>query len=304
MIHPHILAAQGCTPLVKLSRIPGAEKADILAKLEMMNVSGSAKIRSAVKMVEHAEEQGLLSPGSLIVEASSGNGGIAMAAVGAAKGYPVIIVMPDDSSRERQQLIRAYGARLVLTPAQERVAGAIAKAKSISAENPGSFYPDSMRNPVNPDSHFAQTAREIVAQTDRPIHAFLAGAGSGGTLTGIGRGLRETYPDIQIYAVSPAAAPTRVAGVGAYHAESKFPPVFDTTILTGFISVTDEESLRYTRSLARREGILAGPSSGMVTAAALRLAVDLGPGHTIVTVFMDTGERYISTGLFEETGTQ
>jgi cysteine synthase len=137
-----------------------------------------------------------------------------------------VIVMPDNASQERQQLIRAYGARLVLTPAEERVAGAIAKAKSICMENPGSFYPDSMRNPVNPESHSLQTAKEIVEQTDRPIHAFLAGAGSGGTLTGIARGLRTAFPSIRIFSVSPAASPTLVAGVGAYGPESSFPPVF------------------------------------------------------------------------------
>ena len=299
MIHPDILSAVGHTPLVRLSRIPGTETADILAKVELVNISGSAKIRSAKKMVEDAETKGLLKPGSLIVEASSGNGGIAMAAVGAVKGYPVVIVMPDDASMERRQLIQAYGARLVLTPSAERVAGAIAKAKSICAENPGAFYPDSMRNPVNPLSHDLATAQEIIEQTDRPIHAFLAGAGSGGTLTGIGRGLKEFYPDIKIFAVSPEQTPTLVAGVGAYNRDSNFPPVFDTSLIEDFIRIPDAETARFTRLLAKKEGILAGPSSGMVVAAAIRLAADLGPGHTIATVLMDTGERYISTGLFD-----
>jgi cysteine synthase A len=208
--------------------------------------------------------------------------------------------MPDNASLERQQLIRANGARVVLTPAEERVAGAIAKAKAICSDNPGSFYPDSMRNPVNPQSHTQLTAKEIVAQADRPIHAFVAGAGSGGTLTGIARGLRDAYPEIRIFAASPAASPTLVAGVGAYGRDSSFPPVFDTTLIEDFIPIPDQESVRYARLLAQREGILAGPSSGMVVAAAILLAARLGPGHTIATVLMDTGERYMSTGLFDE----
>ncbi len=300
MIHTGILSVVGNTPLLRLSRIPGTEQADILVKLELMNVSGSAKIRSAKMMIEDAEQHGLLTPGDLIVEASSGNGGIAMAAVGAAKGYPVVIVMPDNASIERQQLIRAYGARVVLTPAAEKVSGAIAKAKAICAENPGSFYPDSMRNPVNPESHSLHTAQEIVAQTDRPIHAFLAGAGSGGTLCGIAQGLRSAYPDIRIFAVSPAFVPTLVAGVGAYNRDSSFPLVFDSTLIEDFVPIPDSESKHYTRLLAEKEGILAGPSSGMVVAAAIRLAAKLGPGHTIATVLMDTGERYLSTGLFSD----
>ncbi len=299
MIHPDILSAVGNTPLVALTRLPGADKAHILAKLELMNVSGSAKIRSALYMVEDAEKKGILKPGSLIVEASSGNGGIAMAAVGAVKGYPVAIVMPEDASEERKQVIRAYGAELILTPAGERVSGAVARAKALCEENPDSYYPNSMSNPANPESHARSTAREIAEQTDRPIDIFLAGAGSGGTLTGIAKGLLEFYPMMKVYAVSPAEYPTKVAGVGAYHKDSTFPAVFDSSIIEDFIRIPDAETVRFTQLLAQKEGVLAGPSSGMVTAAAIRLAVD-HPGKTIATVFMDTGERYVSTGIFSE----
>ncbi len=295
----NVLEAVGQTPLVRLNRVIPPGHAQVIAKLELQNISGSAKIRPALAMVEAAEKDGYLKPGSLIVEASSGNAGIGMAAVGAVKGYRVIIVMPDNASIERQQLIKAYGAEVVLTPAEERTGGAIKKANEICADTPGAYYPKSMENPNNPMAHYSTTAEEIFAQYPRKIDAFLAGTGSGGTLSGIGRALREKYPDIKIFGVNPAEKKTFVAGVGRYEPDGSFPPVYDVSLLSGFMSVTDEDTLRYTRLLASQEGILAGPSSGMVTAAAVHLGKTLGSDKTILVVFMDTGERYLSTGLYD-----
>jgi len=293
-----ILGCAAETPLVRLGRLVPAGAGQVLAKLELMNVSGSAKVRSALAMVEQAEAAGLLHPDSVIVEASSGNGGIGMAAVGAVKGYKVIVVMPDNASIERQQLIRAYGAEVVLTPHEQRVAGAIARVAEIKAANPNVFTPESMRNPANPDGHY-RTGQEILRQYCGPIDAFLAGAGSGGSLTGVARALKEAHPGMQVYAVSPAAGPSVVAGVGRYEAGSSFPAVFDRNLLDGFLTVPDADAVAMTKALAQKEGILAGPSSGMVVSAAVKLAEQLGPGRTVVTLLMDTGERYLSTGLFE-----
>lgn len=294
-----ILGCAAETPLVRLGRVVPPGAGQVLAKLELMNVSGSAKVRSALAMVEAAEAAGLLRPDSVIVEASSGNGGIGMAAVGAVKGYKVIVVMPDNASRERQQLIRAYGAEVVLTPHEQRVAGAIARVAELKAANPNVFTPDSMRNPANPDSHCRSTGPEILRQYRGRIDAFLAGAGSGGTLTGVARALKAAHPEMKVYAVNPAAGKSVVAGVGRYGEGSSFPAVFDRSLLDGFLEVPDEDTIAMTQALAQKEGILAGPSSGMVVSAAVRLAAQLGPGHTVVTLLMDTGERYLSTGLFE-----
>ncbi|MGI5840437.1 MAG: PLP-dependent cysteine synthase family protein [bacterium] len=298
-LQDNILACAAETPLVRLGRIAPLGAGQVLAKLELMNVSGSAKIRSALAMVEAAEAAGLLRPGAIIAEASSGNGGIGMAAVGAVKGYKVIVVMPDNASVERQQLIRAYGAEVVLTPREERVAGAIAKVAEIKAANPDTFTPESMGNPANPDSHFRTTGREILRQYPGRIDVFVAGAGSGGTLTGVARALKVAHPAMKVYVANPDPGTSVVAGVGRYGAGSSFPAVFERDLLDGFIDVPDEDTIAMTKALAQKEGILAGPSSGMVVSAAARLAAEMGPGSTVVTILMDTGERYLSTGLFD-----
>ena len=298
----------GHTPLLELTHIEQNEmlQAKIVAKLESFNPGGSVKDRVAKAMLDDAEAKGLLKPGAVIIEPTSGNTGIGLASVAAARGYRVIIVMPETMSIERRLLMKAYGAELVLTEGSKGMSGAIARANELAAEIPGSFIPGQFDNPANPAAHEATTGPEIWADTDGKVDIFVAGIGTGGTITGVGRYLKGKNPDIQVIGVEPATSavlsgknpgPHGLQGLGA----GFVPAVLDTSIYDEIIPVTDEAAYTAGRNLGRMEGVLAGISSG----AALRAAVQVArrpesKGMTIVTLFPDTGDRYLSTKMFSE----
>ena len=297
----------GNTPLVRLSRLSEGTGATILGKLESANPAGSVKDRIGLAMVEVAEREGLLTPGeSVIVEPTSGNTGIALAFVCAARGYKCILTMPETMSMERRALLKAYGAELVLTPGTEGMRGAIARAQEIAAETPGAFVPQQFENAANPDIHASTTAEEIWADTDGAVDIFVAGVGTGGSITGVGRVLKERKPGVQIVAVEPTdspvlsggdPAPHRIQGIGA----GFVPGVLDTSVYDEIIQVTAEEAFETSRNLARDEGVLTGISAGANAWAALQLAKrPENAGKVIVTIICDTGERYLSTALFTE----
>lgn len=304
-IKNHILELVGRTPVVRLNRVKDDCAAEILVKLEMINPSGSAKARAALGMILAAEKTGKIHPGSVIVEPTSGNQGIALAMVGAVRGYRVIVVMPDSMSRERRQLARAYGAKVVLTPAAEDVAGAVKKARELAAQIPGAWMPDQFSNPDNPAFHEHTTAREILEQVDGEIHAFVAGVGTGGTLTGVARVLKGKYPAMKVYAVEPKKSavlsggkpgPHGIQGIG----DGFVPENLDLSLVDSPYAVGDEDAFAMTRRLAREEGILAGISGGAAVHAAVAVGRELGAGKTVLTILPDTGERYLSTPVFEE----
>ena len=296
----------GKTPLLELTHLEEAEQlaAKILAKLEFFNPAGSAKDRVALAMILDAEEKGLLAPGSTIIEPTSGNTGIGLAAVAAARGYKAIIVMPDSMSAERQILMGAYGAQLVLTPGCLGMSGAIAKAEELARAIPGSFIPDQFGNPANAKAHYDTTGPEIWTDTDGKVDIFVATVGTGGTITGTGRYLKERNPNIRIIAVEPAespllsggkAAPHGIQGIGA----NFIPKVLDTAIYDDVMTVTTEESYAMGRKLGKTEGILCGISSGAALYAAVQLAKEPeNAGKTIAVLLPDTGDRYLSTPLF------
>ena len=298
----------GKTPLLELTHLEQKEQlsAKILAKLEFFNPAGSAKDRVALRMILDAEERGLLKPGATVIEPTSGNTGIGLASVAAARGYRVIIVMPDSMSAERQILMGAYGAELVLTPGEEGMSGAIARAEALAKEIPGSFIPDQFANPANARAHYETTGPEIWADTDGKADIFVATVGTGGTITGTGKYLKERNPAIKIVAVEPAespllsggkAGPHGIQGIGA----NFVPKVLDTGIYDQIITVTTEESYAMGRALGRTEGILCGISSGAALHAALSLAKQPeNAGKTIVVLLPDTGDRYLSTSMFKE----
>ena len=298
----------GKTPLLELTHLEQKEQlsAKVLAKLEFFNPAGSAKDRVALRMILDAEERGLLKPGATVIEPTSGNTGIGLASVAAARGYRVIIVMPDSMSAERQILMGAYGAELVLTPGDEGMSGAIARAEALAKEIPGSFIPDQFANPANARAHYETTGPEIWADTDGKADIFVATVGTGGTITGTGKYLKERNPAIKIVAVEPAespllsggkAGPHGIQGIGA----NFIPKVLDTGIYDQIITVTTEESYAMGRALGRTEGILCGISSGAALHAALSLAKQPeNAGKTIVVLLPDTGDRYLSTSMFKE----
>ena len=298
----------GKTPLLELTHLEQKEQlsAKILAKLEFFNPAGSAKDRVALRMILDAEERGLLKPGATVIEPTSGNTGIGLASVAAARGYRVIIVMPDSMSAERQILMGAYGAELVLTPGDEGMSGAIASAEALAKEIPGSFIPDQFANPANARAHYETTGPEIWADTDGKADIFVATVGTGGTITGTGKYLKERNPAIKIVAVEPAespllsggkAGPHGIQGIGA----NFVPKVLDTGIYDQIITVTTEESYAMGRALGRTEGILCGISSGAALHAALSLAKQPeNAGKTIVALLPDTGDQYLSTSMFKE----
>jgi len=296
-----ILARIGRTPLVRLRRMPGAGLADVLAKCEQMNPGGSVKDRPALAMIEAAERQGHLVPGrSVIVEATSGNTGVGLALVAAVKGYRLILTMPENMSPERMALLRAYGAELHLTPAERVMRGAVDKANAIAEANPSAFMPEQFKNPTNPGVHLATTGPEILAQLAGVApDAFVAGVGTGGTITGVGRALRARHPDVAIIGVEPAASavlsggapgPHRIQGIGA----GFVPENLDRSLLTEVRRVTEADAEDHRLRLAREEGLLVGISAGAAMKVALDVARALGPGKTVVTVLPDTGERYLS----------
>jgi len=297
-----VLDLVGNTPVVRLRKLPPAGSATIWAKLERNNPGGSVKDRIARAMVEAAEQAGLLGPGGTIVEPTSGNTGIGLAVVAAVKGYRLILTMPETMTAERRALLKAYGAELVLTPGAEGMRGAIAQAEELAREH-GYYMPQQFRNAANPEVHRRTTAREILDQVGH-LHAFVAGVGTGGTITGVGEVLKQALPGVEIVAVEPAASPVlsggqpgkhRIQGIGP----GFVPEIVNRGVIDEIVRVTDEDAAQTARRLAREEGILAGISSGAAVCAALQIALRLGEGRTVVTILPDTGERYLSTGLFD-----
>ena len=298
----------GRTPLLELTHIEESEqlKARLLVKLESFNPGGSAKDRVALSMLNDAEAQGILQPGATVIEPTSGNTGIGLAVMAAARGYKAVIVMPDTMSVERQLLMTAYGAELVLTDGKLGMAGAIAKAEELHAAIPGSFIPGQFENPANPHAHYLTTGPEIWADTEGNVDIFVAGVGTGGTISGAGRYLKEQNPALQVVAVEPAASPLLSGGQAGPHGlqgigANFIPAALDTTVYDEIIPVTEENAYAAGRLLGRREGILAGISSGAALWAALELARrEENAGKTIVALLTDTGDRYLSTPLFKD----
>ena len=291
----------GRTPLLKLSYV---QEATVLAKLELFNPAGSAKDRVALAMIRDAEERGLLKEGSVIIEPTSGNTGIGLAAMAAARGYRTIIVMPDSMSIERQKLMTAYGAELVLTPGALGMQGAIEKAEEMAKAIPGSFIPDQFNNPANAKAHYETTGPEIWEDTDGTVDIFVAGVGTGGTITGTGRYLKEKNPNVQVVAVEPANSPLLSGGKAGPHGlqgigANFIPGVLDQRIYDRVIPVTEEQAYAAARELGKKEGVLVGISSGAALYAAKLLAEE-NPGKNIVVLLPDTGDRYLSTAMFGE----
>ena len=298
----------GRTPLLELTQIEKEYglKARILAKLEYLNPAGSVKDRVAKAMIDDAEASGKLKPGSVIIEPTSGNTGIGLAAVAAARGYRVIIVMPDTMSIERRQLMKAYGAELVLTEGAKGMSGAIRKAEELAAETPGSLIPGQFVNPSNPKAHMETTGPEIFADTDGDIDFFVAGVGTGGTVTGVGRYLKSRKPDVRVIAVEPADSPVLSGGAAGPHpiqgiGAGFVPDVLDTDVYDEVIPVTGAQAFEAGRLIGRREGILIGISSGAALWAAIETARrPENEGKTIVVLLPDTGDRYLSTPMFAD----
>ncbi len=298
----------GRTPLLELTHIEQQEglEARVLAKLEYLNPAGSVKDRIAKAMIDGAEAKGFLQPGSVIIEPTSGNTGIGLASVAAAKGYRIIIVMPETMSVERRQLMRAYGAELVLTEGAKGMKGAIAKAEELARETPGSFIPGQFVNPANPSAHKASTGPEIWEDTGGAVDIFVAGVGTGGTITGVGEYLKSKNPAVRVVAVEPASSPVLSQGTAGAHkiqgiGAGFVPEVLNTGVYDEVIAVENEDAFAAGRKLGRSEGVLAGISSGAALWAALQLARrPENRGKTIVVLLPDTGDRYLSTPLFGE----
>ena len=298
----------GKTPLLELTHIERSEglQATVLAKLEYFNPAGSVKDRIAKAMIDDAEEKGLLKAGSVIIEPTSGNTGIGLASVAAARGYRIIIVMPETMSVERRQLMKAYGAELVLTEGAKGMKGAIAKADELAQEIPNAFIPGQFVNPANPRAHYTGTGPEIWADTDGKVDIFVAGVGTGGTITGTGEYLKTRNPKVMVVAVEPAGSPVLSAGVAGAHkiqgiGAGFVPEVLNTKIYDEIIPVTNEDAFATGRLIGRREGVLVGISSGAAAWAAIELAKrPENAGKTIVVLLPDTGDRYLSTPLFED----
>ncbi|USK55132.1 cysteine synthase A [Cytobacillus solani] len=293
----------GQTPIVKLNRIVDENSADVFVKLEYMNPGSSVKDRIALAMIEAAEESGELKEGVTIIEPTSGNTGIGLAMIAAAKGYKAVLVMPDTMSMERRNLLRAYGAELVLTPGAEGMNGAIRKAGELAKEH-GYFMPQQFQNPANPEIHRKTTGKEITEQMGDQLDAFVSGIGTGGTISGAGEVLREKYENIKIYAVEPTDSPVlsggkpgphKIQGIGA----GFIPDILNTEIYNEVIQVTNDEAFEYARRAAKEEGILGGISSGAAIFAALKIAKELGKGKKVLAILPSNGERYLSTPLYQ-----
>ena len=296
----------GSTPLLEVKNIEREEglKARVLVKLEYFNPAGSVKDRVAKAMIDDAEEKGLLKPGSVIIEPTSGNTGIGLASVAAARGYRIIIVMPETMSVERRQLMKAYGAELVLSEGSKGMKGAIAKADELAKEIPGAFIPGQFVNPANPAAHYAATGPEIWADTDGQVDIFVAGVGTGGTITGVGQYLKEQSPAVKVVAVEPASSPVLSEGRSGAHmiqgiGAGFVPEVLDTGVYDEIVPVTNEDALSTGRRMGRSEGVLVGISSGAALWAAVELAKrPENAGKTIVALLPDTGDRYLSTPMY------
>ncbi|MBT9172699.1 MAG: O-acetylserine sulfhydrylase [Syntrophomonadaceae bacterium] len=304
-VYDNIAELIGGTPLLRLHKVNDGY-AEVLAKLESFNPGGSVKDRIGISMVEAAEEQGLIHSKTVIIEPTSGNTGIALALVCAGKGYRLILTMPETMSVERRSLLKGYGAELVLTPGAEGMKGAIRKAEELALETPDSFIPQQFKNPANPQIHRETTAEEVWRDTDGRVDIFVGGVGTGGTITGVGQVLKSRKKDLRIVAVEPAASPVlsggmpgphKIQGIGA----GFVPEILDVDVIDQIIQVTEQEALTTARRLAREEGLLVGISSGAAAYAALSLSrLEENRGKTIVVVLPDTGERYLSTVLFQE----
>jgi cysteine synthase A len=308
MVFDSILDAIGNTPMIKLRHLVSENDAEILVKFEGLNVGGSIKTRTAYNMIRDAEARGLLNKDSIIVEPTSGNQGIGLALVGAVRGYKVKIVMPDSVSEERRKLVRHYGAEVILVHDAGNIGLCIEQclqlALKMREEDPRVFVPQQFENPANPAIQRDCTAREILAQVDRPIHGFCSGIGTGGTITGIGERLKEANPDMTVWAIEPETAAILSGGVIGTHVQMGIgdgiiPEILNRDIIDEICIITDEEALDTAKKLASLEGILCGISSGTNVAAAIKMAKKLGKGKTVVTVLPDTAERYFSTPLFD-----
>ena len=308
MIYNSILDAIGNTPIIRLKNMTDEDSAEILVKFEGLNVGGSIKTRTAYSMILDAEERGLLTADSIIVEPTSGNQGIGLALIGAVRGYKVKIIMPDSVSEERRKLVRQYGAEVILVHDEGNIGLCIeeclALALRMKAEDPRVFVPQQFENPANSRVQREVTAREIIEQVAGPIHGFCSGIGTGGTISGIGEALKEKNPDIVIWAIEPENAAILSGGLIGTHVQMGIgdgiiPAILNRDIISDICVVTDEDALSTAKMLAKKEGILAGISSGTNVAAAIRLAKILGKGKTVVTVLPDTAERYFSTPLFD-----
>jgi cysteine synthase len=294
-----VLDLIGGTPMVRLRRLPRAGGAVVVAKLESLNPGGSVKDRIALAMVEDAERRGLLRPGATIVEPTSGNTGIGLAMAAAVKGYRLILTMPDDMTVERQRLLTRFGAEIHLTPAIEGMTGAVFAASELVREHPDYFMPQQFQNPANPEVHRRTTALEILEAVDGRLDVFVAGVGTGGTLTGVGEVLKEKVPGVRVVAVEPASSPVLAGGRARPHAiqgigASFVPGVLNREIIDRIFAVRDDDAVAWSRRLSREEGLLVGVSAGAAAFAACAVAAELGPEQLVVTVLPDTGERYLS----------
>lgn len=310
MVYNNILEAVGNTPLIKLNHIVPEGAADVLVKNEGLDVGGSIKTRTALNMIEHAEKEGKLNKNSIIVEPTSGNQGIGLALIGAVKGYRTIIIMPDSVSHERSMLVKHYGAEVILIHDDGDIGKAIdncrIKAEEIAASDPNVFIPQQFENPANTEAQYAYTAKELLDAVDgRVIDGFCSGIGTGGTITGIGHALKEANPSTVIWAAEPENAAILSGGSIGTHVQmgigdGLIPGILDTKVYDDICIITDDEALDTSRRLAREEGMMCGISSGTNVACAIKLAMKLGPGKTVVTVLPDTAERYFSTPLFQD----
>ncbi|MHB1393978.1 MAG: cysteine synthase A [Clostridia bacterium] len=301
----NIMELIGGTPVVKLNRLTNEEMADVSVKLEYFNPGGSVKDRIALAMIEKAEEEGLLGKDSVIIEPTSGNTGIGLAMVAAAKGYKIILVMPETMSIERRKLMKVFGAEIILTSGQLGMKGAIDKSKELAETNPGYFLPMQFDNFANPEMHEKTTAREIIDQMGDSLDAIVCGVGTGGTITGVGNILKQAYKDIKVIAVEPEDSPVlsggkpgphKIQGIGA----GFVPKVLNVEILDKIVKVSNENAIKTALQLAKQEGILAGISTGASVYAALAAAKELGRGKTVLTFAHDTGERYLSTDMYKD----
>ena len=298
MVRAGVLALVGNTPLVELQRLPGPDSARVLGKLEGRNPSGSVKDRAVLAILEDAAERGLLAPGGTIVEASAGNTALALAVIGAALGYRVVITAPESVPLERRRLITRFGAEVRLTPAPQGMAGSQEAARRM-AERDGALFLDQFRHPATVRAHQEGTGREVLEQAQGVVDAFVAGVGTGGTITGAGGLLKARLPGVRVVAVEPARSPLLSRGAAGDHGipglgPDFVPPVLDRALIDQVVTVSEEEARRAMLAMAVREGLLVGLSSGAATAAALQVARELGPGATVVTVWPDTGERYVA----------